>query len=182
MREGTLSQRLGISTFHAHEMLNQHRGLFRAYWAWSEDWIAHSLNTGVMRSPMGWTYRTGITEFNARSIGNWPIQAIEADIMRLACVLTNRRGIMLIGCVHDALVIESSIEKIDEDVSITRECMRRASRIVVNSEHELRTDATVVKYPDRYTDKRGTQMWNEVIGLLEQYHEMQRRKDAAAGA
>jgi hypothetical protein len=163
-------------------MLNQHRGLFRAYWAWSEDWIAHSLNTGVMRSPMGWTCRTGITEFNARSIGNWPIQAIEADIMRLAVVLTARRGIELIGCVHDALVIESSIEKIDEDVAITRECMRRASRIVLNSEHELRTDATVVKYPDRYTDKRGTQMWNEVIGLLEQYHEMQRWKDAAAGA
>jgi DNA polymerase I len=182
MREGTLSQQLGISTFHAHEMLNQHRGLFRAYWAWSEDWIAHSLNTGVMHSPMGWTCRTGITEFNARSIGNWPIQAIEADIMRLAVVLTARRGIELIGCVHDALVIESSIEKIDEDVVITRECMRRASRIVLNTEHELRTDATIVKYPHRYTDKRGTQMWNEVIGLLEQYHEMQRRKDAAAGA
>jgi hypothetical protein len=182
MQEVTLAQRLGISTFASHEMLNQHRGLFRPYWAWSEDWIAHSLDTGVMRSPMGWTCRTGITEFNARSIGNWPIQAVEADIMRLACVLTARRGIELIGCVHDALVIESSIEKIDEDVSITRECMRRASRIVLNSEHELRTDATVVKYPDRYTDKRGTQMWNEVIGLLEQYHEMQRRKDAAAGA
>jgi DNA polymerase I len=182
MQEVTLSQCLGISTFAAHEMLNQHRGLFRAYWAWSEDWIARSLDTGVMRSPMGWICRTGITEFNARSIGNWPIQAVEADIMRLACVLTNRRGIMLIGCVHDALVIESSIEKIEEDSAITRECMRRASRIVLNSEHELRTDATIVKYPDRYTDKRGTQMWNEVIGLLEQYHEMQRRKDAAAGA
>src|SRR5262249_39138731 len=154
----------------------------RPYWAWSEDWIAHSLDTGGMRSPMGWTCRTGITEFNARSIGNWSIQAVEADIMRLACVLTARRGIELIGCVHDALVIESSIEKIDEDVSITRECMRRASRIVLNSEHELRTDATVVKYPDRYTAKRGPQMWNEVIGLLEQYHEMQRRKGAAAGA
>jgi hypothetical protein len=131
---------------------------------------------------MGWTCRTGITEFNSRSIGNWPIQAVEADIMRLAVVLTARRGIQLIGGVHDALVIESSIEKIDEDVAITRECMRRAPRIVLNSEHELRTDATVVKYPDRYTDKRGTQMWNEVIGLLEQYHEMQRRKDDAAGA
>jgi len=182
MQEGTLSQQLGISTFAAREMLNQHRGLFRAYWAWSEDWIAHSLNTGVMRSPMGWTCRTGITEFNARSIGNWVIQAVEGDIMRLACVLTNRRGVELIGCVHDALVIESSIEKIDEDVTITRECMRRAPRIVLNSEHELRTDATIVKYPDRYIDKRGVKMWDEVIRLLEQYHEMQRQKEAAASA
>jgi DNA polymerase family A len=181
MQEVTLSQRLGISTFAAHEMLNQHRGLFRAYWAWSEDWIAHSLDTGVMRSPMGWTCHTD-TERNARSIGNWPIQAVEADIMRLACVLTARRGIELIGCVHDALVIESSIEQIDEDVAITRECMRRASRIVLNSEHELRTDATIVKYPDRYTDKRGVEMWGEVIRLLEQYHQLQRQKDVAANA
>jgi DNA polymerase I-like protein with 3'-5' exonuclease and polymerase domains len=181
MQEVTLSQRLGISTFAAHEMLNQHRGLFRAYWAWSEDWIAHSLDTGVMRSPMGWTCHTD-TECNARSIGNWPIQAVEADIMRLACVLTARRGIELIGCVHDALVIESAIEQIDEDVAITRECMRRASRIVLNSEHELRTDATIVKYPDRYTDKRGVEMWGEVIRLLEQYDQLQRQKDVAANA
>ena len=182
MQHVTLAQRLGISTFAAQEMLNQHRGLFRAYWAWSEDWIAHSLDTGVMRSPMGWTCRTGITEFNSRSIGNWPIQAVEADIMRLACVLTNRRGVELIGCVHDALVIESPIEKIDEDVAITRECMRRASRIVLNSEHELRTDATIVKYPGRFTDKRGSSMWNEVIGLLDQYHQQQKLKDVAASA
>jgi hypothetical protein len=60
--------------------------------------------------------------------------------------------------------------------------MRRANAACHVSEHELRTDATVVKYPDRYTDKRGSQMWNEVIGLLEQHHEMQRRKDAAADA
>ena len=30
--------------------------------------------------------RTGITEFNARSIGNWPVQSTGADILRLACV------------------------------------------------------------------------------------------------
>lgn len=176
MQHQTLSQRLGISTFAAHEMLNQHRGLFRAYWAWSEDWTAHALNTGVMHSPMGWTCRTGITEFNARSIGNWPIQATEAE---LACVLTNRRGIMLIGCVHDALVIESSIEQIEADVAITRECMRRASRIVLNSPHELRTDATIVRFPNRYSDKRGIAMWEEVIRLLDQYRHSQNQKEAA---
>ena len=82
MQHVTLAQRLGISTFAAHEMLNQHRGLFNQYWAWSEDWVAHALDTGVMRTPMGWTCRTGITEFNARSIANWPIQATSADIMR----------------------------------------------------------------------------------------------------
>ena len=179
MQHVTLAQRLAISTFAAHEMLNQHRGLFNQYWAWSEDWVAHALDTGVMRTPMGWICRTGITEFNARSIANWPIQATSADIMRLACILTARAGIGLCGCVHDALVIESSIERIDADTAATKEIMRRASRIVLNSnpngKHELRTDAVIVRYPERYVDKRGVAMWAEVIALLEQYRDLQHR-------
>ena len=53
MQHVTLAQRLGISTFAAHEMLSQHRGLFSKYWAWVEDWIAHALNTGEMRTRDG---------------------------------------------------------------------------------------------------------------------------------
>jgi hypothetical protein len=78
------------------------------------------------------------------------------------------------------LVIEAPNEQIDVDVAITQECMRRAARIVLNSEHELRTDATIVRYPERYVDKRGVAMWNEVIGLLEQYHQLQKQKEAAS--
>ena len=53
MQHVTLAQRLGVSTFAAHEMLNQHRGLFSKYWTWVEDWIAHALNTGEMRTRWG---------------------------------------------------------------------------------------------------------------------------------
>jgi hypothetical protein len=170
MQHETLAQRLGISTFAAHEMLGQHRGLFNQYWAWSEDWVASALDTGSMRTPMGWVCRTGVTEFSARSIANWPVQATSADVMRLACIMTARAGIGLCGCVHDALVIESSIEDIEADAAATQEIMRRASRIVLNSDsdgaHELGTDATIVRHPDRYVDKRGVAMWAEVTGLL----------------
>src|SRR5262249_41704607 len=48
MAAQTLAARLGVSSFEAHEMLNQHRELFAPYWSWSDDWIAHSLQTGVM--------------------------------------------------------------------------------------------------------------------------------------
>ena len=83
---------------------------------------------------------------------------------------------------HDALVIESSIEHIDADVALTQEIMRRASRIVLNSDSnskfELRTDATIVRFPDRYTDKRGVTMWAEVLDLLEQYRQQQEQGEA----
>jgi hypothetical protein len=31
---------------------------------------------------------------------------------------------------------------------------------------ELRTDYTIIRHPDRYTDKRGAKIWAEVIELL----------------
>jgi DNA polymerase-1 len=136
-----------------------------------------------MRTPMGWTCGTGLTEFNARSIANWPVQATSTDIMRLACIMTARARIGLCGCVHDALVIESSIERIDAEAAATQEIMRRASRIVLNSDpngkYELRTDATIVRYPDRYTDKRGTEMWETVLKLLAEHQQQQQQQPAA---
>ena len=84
-----------------------------------------------MRTRMGWTCATGITEFNARSIGNWPVQATGADILRMACIEGHRRGLQLCGSVHDAVLIESSLERIDADVALMREIMRRASRVVL---------------------------------------------------
>ena len=131
MQYVTLALQLGISTFAAHEMLDQHRGLFSTYWAWTEDWIATALNTGTMHTHMGWTCITGITELNARSIGNWPVQATGADILRIACIEGHRRGLRLCGSVHDAILIESSLEQIDADVALMQEIMRRASRIVL---------------------------------------------------
>jgi DNA polymerase I len=167
----TLAQRLGVSTFAAHEMLNQHRGLFSKYWTWVEDWIAHALNTGRMHTPLGWACRTGITEFNARSIGNFPVQATGADILRIACIEGYRRGLQLCGSVHDAVLIESSLEQIDADVVLMREIMRRASRVVLG-DSELRTGVDIVRYPDSYSDARGVKMWNEVLELLEQYRHL----------
>ena len=166
----TLAARLGVSTFEAHEMLNQHREQFSQYWAWSDDWVQHALQTGVMRTAFGWTCRTGITEFNERSIRNWPIQATGADILRIACILATRHGIKLLAPVHDAVLIEAPIERIEADVALMREIMRRASRIVLNADpagtHELRTDSTIVRHPDRYSDPRGQAIWNHVLQLL----------------
>jgi DNA polymerase I len=166
----TLAGRLGVSTFEADEMLNQHYEQFAQYWAWSDDWVQHSLQTGIMRTALGWVCRTGITEFNERSIRNWPIQATGADILRIACILAVRHGIKLLAPVHDAVLIEAPIDRIEADVALMQEIMRRASRIVLNRDAsgtiELRTDTKIVRYPERYSDKRGAQIWDDVVGLL----------------
>jgi hypothetical protein len=179
VRSETLASRLGISTFAAHEMIGQHHEIFSVYWRWVDDWIAHVLDTGVMWTPLGWECRTGITEFNERSIGNFPVQATGADILRVACILATRHDLKLIGQVHDALLIEAPIECIEADVALLQELMRRASRIVLNTSpndpFELRTDATIVRYPDRYSDPRGVKIWANVLDLLAEH----RRREAA---
>jgi DNA polymerase I len=181
MMADTLAVRLGISSFDAHEMLAQHHQLFAQYWAWSDDWVQHSLQTGVMRTPIGWTCRTGITEFNERSIRNWPVQASGADILRITCILATRHGLRLLAPVHDAVLIEAPIERIEAEVALMQEIMRRASRIVLNADasgtHELRTDYTIVRYPNRYTDKRGTAIWNQVMQLLSEQRVQRDRRE-----
>jgi DNA polymerase family A len=172
MAAATLAARLGTSLFEAHELLYQHRTLFAQYWRWSDDWVARALDTGIMRTVFNWTCRTGITEFNERSIRNWPVQAHGGEILRVACIMAMRRGISVIAPVHDAVLLEAPIDRVEADVELMREIMRRASRVVLNctaaGEHELRTDVTYVRYPDRYVDGRGEEIWGTVIRLLDE--------------
>ena len=84
-------------------------------------------------------------------------------------VWAHRRGIKLLGTVHDAVLIEASIDRIEADVALMQEIMRRASRVVLGTGKELRTSAEIVRYPDSYSDKRGVTIWQEVMELLSQY-------------
>src|SRR6516165_2667133 len=74
--EHTLAAKLNVSVIAAREMIGQHKQLFAVYWAWVEDWIQHSLDTGIMWTVYDWRCRVGITEFNSRTIGNFPVQAV----------------------------------------------------------------------------------------------------------
>jgi len=177
MQRSTLATRLGVSDLEAHEMLQLHRGLLSQYWHWSEDWLHHSLTSGMMRTVYGWQCATGITEFSERSIRNWPIQSTCADIFRLAYVWGTRHGLTLIAPVHDAVLLEAPEDRIEADVALMREIMRRASRVILNPTAdgtiELRTDVKIIRYPDRFTDPRGTELWNTVLKLLAERRERQ---------
>jgi DNA polymerase-1 len=185
MQTLTLASRLGVSEIEAHEMLLMHRGLVSQYWHWSEDWLHHVLDSGTMKTVFGWQCATGVTEFNERSIRNWPIQSNCADMFRLAYVWGTRHGLTLVAPVHDAILLESSEDRIEADVALMREIMRRASRVILNPTAdgtiELRTDAKIIRYPDRFTDSRGTELWEVVLKLLAERRERmaQREREVA---
>ena len=43
--------------------------------------------------------------------------------------------------------------------------MRRASEDVLQG-FPLKTDAKIIRYPDRYSDPRGERLWETVMGIL----------------
>jgi hypothetical protein len=67
--------------------------------------------------------------------------------------------------VHDAVLIEAPLERLDADVAEMQAIMRRASEIVLDG-FPLRTEAKTVRYPDRYMDERGVKMWGSLMQLL----------------
>ena len=85
--------------------------------------------------------------------------------MRLACCLVTERGIHVCAPIHDALLVEGPLDEIEDVVAATQTAMVEASRIVLSG-FELRSDADIVRWPDRYMDDRGQTMWDSVMELL----------------
>ena len=68
--------------------------------------------------------------------------------------------------VHDALLIELSVDELESDLAKAQGLMRLASQAVLG-DFELGSDAKVVCYPDRYMDERGQVMWDSVMSLIQ---------------
>jgi hypothetical protein len=94
------------------------------------------------------------------------MQANGAEMLRLACCLATERHIEVCAPVHDAVLICVPLDRLDDDIAGMRAAMAEASRAVLGG-FELGTDAAVVRYPDRYADKRGTEMWAVVTSLID---------------
>jgi hypothetical protein len=127
MQPVTLAQRLGISTVEAAEMLRHHRHIYAQYWQWSDEWLHRALSSGQMHTVFGWTLYLDLPE-KELSVRNWPVQSHGAEILRLTCILADNYGLGLCCPVHDALLLESPLSRIDQDVALLKDIMRRASR------------------------------------------------------
>jgi hypothetical protein len=87
-------------------------------------------------------------------------------MLQIACCLAVERGVKAIAPVHDAVMIESPADSIDDAVKAMRGAMAEAATAVVGSGVWIDTEVSVVSYPDRYRDPRGQVMWDRVNKLL----------------
>ncbi|MEO2029313.1 MAG: hypothetical protein ABGZ23_25850 [Fuerstiella sp.] len=77
----------------------------------------------------------------------------------------------LLAPIHDAVLIEAGVDEIDAVVAKTKSAMCEAGEIVLDG-FQLRADAEVVVFPDRYSDERGATMWARVNEILANLHNL----------
>jgi DNA polymerase I len=72
----------------------------------------------------------------------------------------------VIAPVHDAVMVESPQDLVNDTIKVARGAMAEAAAAVIGSDVWIDTEAGVVAYPDRYQDPRGHAMWDRVNSLL----------------
>ena len=165
MEEQSLALRIDRHLLIARSLLRHHREIFRRFWEWSDNRVRRTMFMNVTYTVFGWKYHV-TADPNVRSIRNFPMQATAAEILRLACCLGTEAEIRICAPVHDAVLIEAPLERLDEDIARMRGFMDQASAIVLDG-FKLRTEYVAVRYPDRYMDEaRGRPFWDTVMSLL----------------
>ena len=164
MGEKTLAASLGRSDVEARHLLELYRQTFPTRVAWGQQICDVGTLGGRLETVFGWPIHVNAGT-KVRTLRNWPMQSNGAEMMRLAACLTTERGISLIATAHDALLIEAASDRIEQAVIETRACMNEASRIVLDG-LEVKVDHKIVTYPNRFSDKRGTAMFDKVMKLL----------------
>jgi hypothetical protein len=161
-----LARKLGVPAHRGRELLRMHKETFPQFWRWSDAVQDQAMLAGRLRTVFGWEVHAG-PDANPRSLRNFPMQANGAEMMRLAACLGTERGVEVCCPVHDAFLIEADTDAIEGEVARMQDCMREASELVLSG-FPLRTDAKVVRHPDRYVDERGRRMWETVQRLLDE--------------
>jgi hypothetical protein len=160
----SLAVRAGISLFEACEILARLRAQFHAFEDYAQRVLDHAGLHLEIGTPFGWYMRcpSGI---NPRTVRNFPIQSTAAEILHVACVLAERRGIEIVAPVHDAFLAEAPLDAIEDASAALDRVMRDASSIVLRG-YELPTDYQIIRPGERYFDERGEVMWQTVSGLV----------------
>jgi DNA polymerase family A len=164
MGSDSLAMRIGQPKMVARDLLQAHRETFPTFWKWSECAVHHAMLHGKIWTVFGWPILVG-TESNPRSLANFLMQGNGSELLRLACCMATESGIEVGAPVHDAVLIVAPLDRIEVDTARMRDIMSEASSIVLGG-FRLGTDVKIVRYPNRYVDKRGRVMWERVCKLV----------------
>jgi DNA polymerase I len=160
----SLAIRTGVSLYEAAEILNRLRARFRRFEEFTRSTLDHAGLNLEIASPMGWTMLCP-SGTNPRTIRNFPMQATGADILRVACVLGERRGLSIVAPVHDAIMSSAGVSDAEEQATALDTVMQDASAVVLRG-YRLPSDVQIVRPRQSFHDKRGVEMWETIRRLV----------------
>lgn len=168
MGPDSLAERIDCPRRKAAQLLQLHRETYNTFWKWSDAAIDYALINSSLHTAFNWRVLLGEgVRINERSLRNFSMQANGAEILRLACILTTEESIRVCAPVHDALLIEAPLDLLEEHISRTQHLMCEAGKIVLDG-FELRTDVDIIRFPDRYEDGRGKDLWEIAVNFVGQ--------------
>jgi hypothetical protein len=182
----TLAENLGQAAWRGNELLSLHKATYRRYWQWSEEVATYAGLKLVLPTVFGWTLHVTPTT-KSRTISNFPMQGNGAEMLRLAASMATEQGVRVCAPVHDALLIEAPLDKLDDEVRRTQEAMEEASAVVLDG-FRLRSDAKLIRYPNGYLDtepgakpERGKQMWDTVWAAARDVERLKEERPVTSG-
>lgn len=158
---------LGVSEQKAEELLWHHNNVYRAFWDYVKGIQTMARFRRCLYSVLGWRMRVH-SRTRPTTIQNFPMQAGGAELMRAVSVELVRAGVCLIAQVHDAFVIESDAGNIEADSEKTREVIAKVSEAIFG--RPLKSEAKIVRYPDRYIDEDAGEMLKTFDQVLRKYN------------
>ena len=158
-----------ISLTRAERLLSQHKRIYSKFWGWSLGAAKHACEGFSLETRLGWQFgwppqsRISVKATTAR---NWPVQSTAAEAMRLAACLLVEERLSLCAVIHDAFVVETAAEDEERDRARAIAILDRASEMVLGEGRRIRIKDETIRYPGRYEDKDGREMFETIMRLL----------------
>ena len=173
---GSLGLKIGVHPDLASRILEDHARVYRRHAEWQKQIVAAARLTHSQSTRWGWRRIVAGPDVNPRSVVNFPVQAAGGEILRRATRLLLQAGHRVVAPVHDAILLEVPAADAEERAEDAARLMRQASREVLGG-FEIRVGIELAKYPARYADERGREVWERLARLSGRF-----RKGSGVGA
>jgi hypothetical protein len=126
----TIATKWDVSLKTAELWVKELEVIFSSSLEWLDTYADKAYQSGRMES-LDWEMRVFSSTPQLR-VRNWPIQAAGADILRRACIKLAEAKIDVVGCLHDAVMIEVPIDQHEYLISTAQKIMQDASASVLS--------------------------------------------------
>jgi hypothetical protein len=160
----SFAMRTGLTPLEAKDILSRHQRTYTRFWRWCTEYENVCLWKRVAKLRLGWRLILP-NEVNLRSLRNFPMQGNGAGLLQLLLIMLSDAQIKTCAPVHDAVLMESDVDEIEEKSVKAQKIMERAGEIIFDG-FRLRTDCTIIAYPHRFEPGGGEDIWELVTSKI----------------